>query len=185
MSNQNNWNMPTLPGKYMKFKQGPNRLRILSEPIKGFEYWVTKTTEDGEEKRTPIRKRVNEKIPVGEIEMDNPVRAFLAFVVWNYEDKAVQILNITQRTIAEPIAAYKAQEAWGSPIGTKGYDLVITKTGEGRQNTSYSVIANPKTPLDKRIIEKFEDMKINLEALYEGKDPFETEEEVKPEDIKI
>ena len=49
------YKIPTT-SKYMKFKQGENRFRILTSPIIGWEYWVN--TEKG---RKPVRKRSEER----------------------------------------------------------------------------------------------------------------------------
>ena len=40
----------------------------------------------------------------------------------------------------------------------------------------------PKEPLEKGVFETYENMEINLNALYEGKDPFKGEE-INPNDI--
>jgi len=61
-------------------------------------------------------------------------------------------------------------EDWGDP---KNYDLVVTREGEGLE-TEYSVNPKPKTELDKGIQVFYKDLNINLEALFDGDDPFST-----------
>lgn len=180
------YEIPNPPSKYMKLLKGANKFRMLSTPIVGNEYWVTETKEGGEERRVPKRKRNGEQILVRDLEEDSVVKPFWAFVVWNYTQEAVQILELTQKTIMRTMKSYFEEDDWGNPIGKDGYDFVITRKGEG-YDTEYGVIANPKKQLDKETVEIFESMKINLEALFDGEDPFEAgnEEEVKPEDIKI
>ena len=154
---------------YMKLKDGENVLRVLSSAIVGYEYW----TEDNK----PVRsKEVFKGIPE-DIRLDkdgNPtkVKHFWAFIVWNYDSGAIQILEITQATIQGAIKALVDNKKWGSP---KEYDLAITRTGEGF-DTEYNVVPNPKEDLSPEIKEFYEAKNINLEALYENGNPFESKE---------
>jgi len=160
---------------YMKLQDGVNRFRFLSKPIMGFEFWTTNT--DG--KRLPNRRRMGEVIKMSECEispltgkLENPAH-FWAMVVWNYKDKAVQILELKQRTILEAIKGYIENDKWGSPIE---YDITIKKSGANKE-TKYLTDHDPKEELDKDILKQYKDMKINLEALYDGLDPFKTTDE--------
>ena len=68
---------------YMRMKQGENKLRILSDIIVGMEYW-----KDDGDRRTPIRKRADEKIDINDLELDKEgqkvmPKHFWAKVVWN------------------------------------------------------------------------------------------------------
>lgn len=155
---------------YMRLEAGENRFRILSSAIVGNEYWVTEG-----EKRTPVRKRIDENISIEDLGIDkwgNPEKPkyFWAFVVYNYEAKKVQILEITQTTIRKPIKALTLNKKWGDP---HDYDIVVTKTGTDKE-TEYQVTPDPKELLDPAIVEAYEAMAINLEALFEGGDPFST-----------
>lgn len=169
------YKVPEKPGNYLKFEQGENKIRILSEPILGYEWWVR---EDGSIKQRndkmikgdkPVRIRPDAKMSPSVAEV---YKHFWAMIVWNYSIKAVQILQITQRTIQKPLAALTRSKGWGNPIGVDGYDIVINKTGE-KLETEYQVIPQPKEKFDKGIVKMAEDMDINLEALYEGDDPFD------------
>ena len=161
--------------QYMKFESGINTFRILAKPIMGMEFWTTKTDDKGVSKRFPNRKRMGETIKMTELEVnpesgkiDSP-QHFWAMPVWNYKDKQIQILEIKQKTVLEAIKSYIDNPKWGSPTE---YDITVTKTGE-KLTTKYLVDHDPKEELDKEIAKQFKEMKINLEALFDGKDPFE------------
>lgn len=154
---------------YMKLLEGENRFRVLSSAVIGWEYWNvdnkpvrSKDEFDGIPADIKLVKDKNGKItPAG-------VSHFWAFVVWNYDAKRVQILEIKQKGIMQYIQSLVKNPKWGSP---KGYDLVITRTGSGF-DTEYSTVAEPHSVIDYAITEKYESMNINLEALYTGDDPF-------------
>ncbi|MDE2031399.1 MAG: hypothetical protein KGI58_04040 [Patescibacteria group bacterium] len=157
----------------MKFQDGENRFRILSSPIIGWEWWEEK--EDGT--RKPIRVTMDTKIPVDSVDPAT-VRHFWAMSVWNYKEEKIQILEITQKSIQKSIKALAKDEDWGSPLN---YDLVVTKSGE-KLETEYQVQPKPAKKLDAAILQLFKDMAVNLNALYEGGDPFASESEKIAED---
>jgi len=162
------YDVPNAESGYMKLIGPENRFRMLSEPIIGNEYW---TEMDGE--RKPVRKRLNETIMIGDLGFDkwgNPerVKHFWAFIVWNYQVKKIQILEITQRSILLALSALDRSKDWGD---LRNYDIVVTRKGELLE-TQYSVRPSPKKPLHPKIKELYNDVKIELEALYRGDDPF-------------
>jgi len=59
---------------------------------------------------------------------------------------------------------------WGDP---HGYDICVTRSGKGF-DTEYIVQPSPHSKLDDKILAKFQEANINLEALFEGLDPFTT-----------
>lgn len=158
-------------GKYMKFKEGENVIRILSVPIHGAVGW---TVVDG--KKKPIRKRPGEAFVMGEVEMTekNSPKHFIAFAVWNYLEKKVQILEVTQSSIYGKINLYSKKASWGDPTQ---YDFIITKTGEGMA-TEYEVTPEPKSELAVEAQAAWDKVKstFDLNKLYEGGDPFSGEE---------
>lgn len=158
-----NYEVPQKPGNYMKFLDGENRFRILASPIIGWVAWED-TKEGG---RKPIRHRMDEPFDPGKVDPEN-IKHFWAMPVYNYTDKRVQILEITQKTIQRELKTLARNKAWGSPLG---YNLAITRTGQ-KLDTEYTIVPEPPTPLDKEIKEAFEGTTINLEALYSGEDPF-------------
>lgn len=158
------YEVPQKPGNYMKFKDGENRFRILAKPIFGYEWWE----EDGET-RKPVRVRMEEKIAT--TPESEKAKHFWAMPVYNYNQEAIQILEITQATVQKAIKALAKDSDWGSPLG---YDLVVTRSGK-ELNTEYQVQPKPAKELDKAVKAKFNDITINLEALFAGEDPFASE----------
>lgn len=159
----------------MKFQDGENRFRILASPILGYEWWETQ--KDGS--RKPVRVNMTTKIDLSTVEDPDQVKHFWAMPVWNYNEEKVQILEITQKSIQKVIRALARDMDWGSPIN---YDLVVTKTGQ-KLETEYTLQPKPAKKLDEGIVKLFQDMKINLDALYKGEDPFNSTPSYSSEDI--
>lgn len=158
------YKIPDSSSGYMRLEQGDNKFRILSKPVVGNEYWKT----DSEGNRKPIRKRNGEKIQVSDIEPGESIKHFWAMVVWNYDAKALQILEITQKSILKDIYSYAKSEDWGD---FRQYDIIITREGE-MLKTTYSVKALPPRDLEQGIVDAYRASNINLEALFDGEDPF-------------
>ncbi len=156
-----NYSIPETPSNYFKFQEGINRFRIMASAVTGFEYF------------TADNKPVRSKEPFEEtpnIKKDGKVKAFWAFPVFNYQNKSIQILELTQKTIMSVIKSLVDNPKWGLPFL---YDIAVTKTGEGLE-TEYSTVAEP--PIgepDDMIKNEYFETPVNLEALFEGKDPFE------------
>lgn len=154
-----NYEAPVANSNYMRLQKGDNKFRFLTSPIIGYEFW---TEEEG--KRKPNRVRTIQELPTA---FKSDFKFFWAAVVLDYTTGAIKILEITQRTIQAAIEDMCASEDWGTPLD---YDLTVKRTGEAL-DTEYSVIPSPKKPVDTELVK--EANKINLEALYEGKDPWE------------
>jgi len=156
------YEVPTSSTGYMKLSQGENKFRILSSAMLGVEIWTTDNK--------PVRFRPDEKFPMKPEYRDSP-KHFWAFIVWNYKEERLQILELTQKTIMNAINSLTRNQKWGSPFD---YDLVVSREGEGLE-TTYTVAPDPKEALDAEIKEQYESTKdsINIEALYDGEDPFE------------
>lgn len=158
------YEVPVSGGGYMKLKMNDNLIRILSSAVVGYEYWNINN------------KPVRSKTPIEEpqdIKLDKEgkptkVKHFWAFVVWNYDTKNVEILQLTQSTVQSAITNLVKDEDWGDP---KQYDIKITRTGEGF-DTEYTVSPKPAKPISDEILKKYNDKKINLEALFTGENPF-------------
>lgn len=144
-------------GSYLKLQQGENKLRILSKPIIGWLDWKD---------NKPYRFRFNRK-PEKPMS-DKPIRHFWALVVFDYNENAIKIWEVTQSTIQKAIEDLAKNEDWGSP---HQYDIKITKKGQEKQ-TEYSVMPSPKKDLIAEIKQAAKDKPVHLEALYDGKDPF-------------
>jgi hypothetical protein len=155
----------TSGGGYMKFKQGANKFRILSAPVMGYEYWT--------ESKKPVRAKERWTTIPTDADISgkngwNP-KHFWAVVVWNFETKQVEILQITQTTIQTAMEGLIHSEYWGDPLG---YSITVTRKGEGLE-TEYSVVPSPAKETPAEIIKAYKDKPINLEALFTGGNPFE------------
>ncbi len=175
------YEVPNTADNYMKFEAGENVFRILAKPILGYLYWK----ENGG-KRTPMRVTMDGTISEEELgtdpktgELQRP-KHFWAMPVYNRKNDKIQILEITQKGILKAITALGRSPKWGSPLD---FDIIVTREGEGLE-TSYSILPEPKEELDKDIAKKFKSMNINLEALFEGNDPFAREASAPSIDIE-
>jgi len=156
-----NYEKPALGSKYLKFLAGDNKFRILSGAIVGYVDW--QDLEDGN--RKPIRTKEKPKQSFDPLK---PCKHFWTFIVWDYRDEAIKILEITQVTIQDAIFNLHSDDNWGDP---REYDLNIRKTGN-KLETKYTIIPMPPKKLSVEIIKLFKETNINLEALYSGDDPF-------------
>ena len=170
------YEVPVKSGNFMKFQNGENKFRILASPILGWETW--KDLPEGG--RKPVRTTMDKPFTTEEVEGGDPnnVKHFWAMPVWNYQEERMQILEITQKGIQKSIRAMEKSEDWGSPLE---YDILVTKTGQ-KLETEYQVMPKPPKKLDPGIQQLFKDMQININALYEGKDPFAVDESVDPDE---
>ena len=157
---------PVSGGGFMKLQDGVNLIRIMSSAIIGYEYW---TRDNKPVRLKEMPKETPDEIKTGDDGEPSKIKHFWAFVVYNYATEAIEILQLTQVSIMKAIRDYAQDEDWGNP---KGYDIKITRSGQ-KLDTEYIVSAKPAKELDKEVVKKFEAKKINLEALYEGKNPFE------------
>src|ERR1700712_3877831 len=159
-------------GGYMKFKLGANKFRILSAPVLGYEYWT--------EAKKPVRAKERWTVIPADADISgkngwNP-KHFWAFVVWNFDTKQVEILEITQATIQTAMEELIHSDEWGDPLG---YSITVNRKGEGLE-TEYSVVPSPakETPAD--ILKAYREKPINLEALFTGDNPFVEADGVQP-----
>lgn len=153
------------PSDYMKLEEGENRIRILTSPIIGFEFW-----HEDSEGRHPVRIK-NFIEALKDERASDGVKEFHAFIVWDYKAESVRLLNVTQKSIQRAIFSYASDEDWGSPTG---YDILITRVGKGLE-TEYSVIAKPAKPLEEAISEAFKAVKIVPEEYFASGHPISRE----------
>lgn len=156
--------IPKESGRYAKIKQGANKFRILSAPILGSEAW----TSDNK----PRRVRMGEKMPLTNLKPDTKIKHFWAMPVYNYTEKKIQILEITQSGIQETIQEYANNEDWGSPLE---YDITITRKGEKLVDTEYTVTVSPKKELHVMIQGMWNETKkkgFDLNKMFTNDDPF-------------
>jgi hypothetical protein len=143
---------------YMRFQQGENRFRILSKPIIGWEDWKDKK---------PLRFQYNNK-PKQAVDPTKPIKHFWAMVVWDYAKNKVSILEITQKSILSIIQGLCKDPDWGNPTE---YDIKVKKTGSDME-TKYETTPTPHKALAENIKTAFYGLKIDLNALFTGNDPF-------------
>ena len=159
------YEVPVSVGNYMKFQDGENTFRVLSSAITGWEYW--------NKENKPVRKaqgwsEVPDDIKLNADMSPTAIKHFWACIVWNYATNSVQILEITQKTIQTAIKALVKNKKWGDP---KGFDISVTRTGENL-DTEYSVMPNPHSEIPQEAVDSMMKKNINLEALFDGGDPF-------------
>lgn len=138
------------------------KIRIISKPIFGWLSW---------EDKTPVRTHIDDEPEV--IDEDNKPRKFMSVAVIDRDDDAVKILEMTQQSVIKAIKALAANPDWGNPFS---YDITISKTGEGLK-TKYTVQPSPKKPLAKDVIKAAQEKPVNLDAVFEGLNPWEADEE--------
>lgn len=175
---------PASSSRYLKFQDGDNKFRVLGSAIVGYELWIN---------RKPVRKLTakdftREDLERADLDQDgNPSRPrhFWAFPVIDYADTSVKILEVTQKTIQDGIQSLVSDEDWGDP---KNYDIVVKRQTVDKK-TSYNVIAKPAKALNQDQVSAWEQVKqdgFNLEALFDGADPFTYGvDEIKIDDIDI
>ncbi len=151
------YELPESGGNYMKFQDGEQKIRILSKPIIGWVDWKEKKPY-----RFPMDAKPEKPLA------DKPIKHFWAFVVWNYNEQSVQILEVTQQTIQSAIRNLAKDEDWGDPWT---YDIKITKKGKDL-DTKYSVVPSPKKVIADDIQKAALEKPCYLEALFSGADPW-------------
>lgn len=164
------YNVPSGEGNYMKLEQDENKFRILQNPILGYELWINKK---------PKRYTMDEQISIEDVEnsdIDERTgeprlpKHFWAMVVYNYNAKRIQILELTQKTILRTIKGLSRSKDWGSPLN---YDISVVRDGKGLE-TNYEVIPSPPKEIDKEVKEVWSKLKdkIDINKLFTGDDPF-------------
>lgn len=153
-----NYEAPQTASNYTKLKEGDNKVRILTAPVIGYEYF----TVENKPKRS---KTMFKETP--DIKEDGKVKEFWAFGVWNYDLNTLQVMEITQAGIKTQLTELASDDDYGSPLL---YDIKISKTGKGL-DTRYQV--KPLPPKDFDNAQAIKDAEsLNLEALFDWADPF-------------
>lgn len=159
---EEDYKLPENWGGYMKFKQGNNAFRILSKPIIWWEYF----NKDNKPQRFEMDKKPEKPTDIKE---DGKVKHFWAFVVYNYQTNWVEILEITQTGIMKAMKEFIDNAKRGDPAE---YDFIVKREWEGLE-TEYTVSVNPKESISKDVEEAYKTMSVNLDALFDGEDPFQ------------
>lgn len=158
------YEVPESSSSYMKLKQGRNKFRILSSAIVGYEYW--------NKDNKPVRLKAQPDLIPDDIKLDlqgfpTNIKHFWAFVVWNYAENAVQILELTQATIQRGLKI-KIDNREGKATEN---DFIVTRTGEGL-TTEYDIDVAEASPVPAEAEIAYQSKSIDLNALFTGGDPF-------------
>ena len=159
--------IPKGESNYMRLSEAENKFRVLSSAVVGYELWV-----EGK----PLRMRVNEftSEQLAKADMNKftgkrkTPQYFWSFVVYNYQTQKIEILEVTQVTVMRGIEDFLNDSDYGDP---KTYDLTVIRDEAG-DRVEYRVKAKPPKKLDEGITKAYEDMNINLNALFDGTNPF-------------
>ena len=154
-------------GRYVNLSKidGEKRLRYMGHGISGYTAWTTENK--------PVRWELKpEELPDNiKPDMNGSIAAkkFMAGVVWDYDDSEFKILELTQISVLKQLAKYLADEDYGD---WSQYDIKIARDQKGEKIT-YTLLAAPPKPVKPEIFKQYESMpEVNLDALYEGKDPW-------------
>jgi hypothetical protein len=148
---------------YFKVSPGKHKIRILAGAVTGYVWWED-TPEGG---RKPGRIPLDGRPPV---EYAETVKRFLAFPIWNYDSRKIQVWEVTQTSIQKELKALEADPDWANLID---FDLEINREGQDMKSTKYRVTPKPKTPPDKDI--QAVSLLPDLNQLFKGGDPFNPE----------
>jgi hypothetical protein len=168
---------PKIGGKYTmnNLESGQTvRFRVMTDFISGNVVWSDPA--EGEEKGKPYRAPEGVEIPEDKVGTNrfgggkNPIRQFIAAVVWNYDSGQFEIFETDKQSIISELWKYDQDEDYGS---ASSYDVKITKTGSGK-TTRYEVKVSPPKDITKDILEAYNDVGINLKALLKNEDPFDS-----------
>lgn len=166
---------PKESGNYLKLIEGSIKFRVVSEAVFGYEYW----TND----KKPVRLHENPKTKPTDIRLNDDgsytVKHFWAFKVLDRADGTVKIFEITQNGIKRDIESLLQNADWGEPTG---YDITIVGVGKGLERR-YTVQPSPHKELtadEKSLVAR---MEIDLNALFDGADPYKKGDEINLADI--
>jgi hypothetical protein len=150
---------PASNSNYFKLEEGNNKFRILSSAIVGWLDWDDKK---------PVRTKER---PEHLFDATKPAKHFWAFIVWDYKDGRIKIMEITQATIQDAILTLHNDAGWGNPVN---YDINIVRKGKDKE-TKYNVLPTPPKQISEEINKLYQETNINLNALFVGGDPFSGE----------
>lgn len=156
-----NYEPPSSGGGYTKLELGDNKLRLLSSPLMMWSCWT-----DGKVKRLPYAQ--DNKPAKGSGQKDSVKHAW-GLVVFNYQTKAIEVLELDKQDIIAGLTTHANDPDWGHP---KHYDVVINKSGSG-MDTEYKLVCKPKTEPSQEIVDAFVENPIDLnQLLVENGNPF-------------
>jgi hypothetical protein len=177
---QTEYNVPKGDSKYLKLEKGETEFLPLDSAIVGFVYWNL----DGK----PVRLTEEPKTIPKDIRKDNDglaeaIKHFWAFPVWDVQGQGVKILEITQKTVMQPLRDYTKNPKWGSPI--MKYSFTVSRSGDNFE-TKYTIMANPAETINQEITDKWDQVKadgFDLNRLFTNGDPFTASDKVGNTDV--
>jgi hypothetical protein len=150
---------------YTKLPEGTTRLRVVYEQmLMGWSYWDT----NNKCHRFPFDKKPTSTPGIKDGEK---LKELYALGVYNYDTKRLEVWEITQATIKQQLFDYWHNEEYGK---FTGYGLSIKRTGSGLK-TEYGVVAGVPKPLPAEIQALADAKPINLQALIDGGNPFDSQ----------
>ena len=161
-----NYKIPETWSNYLKFvKDWDTKFRIMSDSLVWWLYFDAEN-KPHRTKEMPSDWKEHAKINEKSGKQEEP-KQFRAFIVWNFDLKRIQILEITQKTIQNQIMSYyKDADRWDP----KDYNLKVSRTGEWF-DTEYQVKPLPKSNLWTEETQAFLDAAVKLEKLWTNEDP--------------
>jgi hypothetical protein len=153
------------PSKLEENKE--HRFRFFGTGITGYEVWTT----DNKPVRY-VEKPADADLPPNVKFEENgapSVRRFIAGLVFDYAAEEFKILQLTQKGLMNSLFKYIQDADYGDPCG---YDIKIQRKGSGLK-TEYTLVPSPPKEPAAAIRAQYDEMHCNLEALFEGKDPFD------------
>ncbi len=150
---------PKKKSKYLNIEKGENAFRLVSLPIIGWEDWTLD--------HKPVRFRDNE-CPKKPIVATKPIKSFWAFWAWDIINEELGVLEIRQASVLNALRDFIDDPKYGD---LDEFDIKIFRSGEGKL-TQYMVIADKKKPISDEIKAKMKECPVNLEALFDGGNPW-------------
>jgi hypothetical protein len=129
----------------MNVTPGEHRVALLGNPFFYKKHWI--------EKRKRSANCPGEGCPLCGSE-DFPAGRYVVNV-YNYKDKAVEVYEFG-RGVKNDIAT--TVRLWGNNI--EAFDIILTRTGKGKEDTKYTIVAVPKEEKPPKDIKLYELEKI-------------------------
>lgn len=157
---------PKTPSRNFFLEDGDScRIRILTSPMLLWQWW----TED----KKPIHKKfvVGEKIETPENAKKGESAKFVWVVlIWNYTHNMLQLWTIGRNDIRDTLVSNFKDPDIGNP---KNYDIKISRTGAGQNDTKYTMNALLKTEnmqeVDKSILTEAQMADLDQLLVEDGK----------------
>ncbi len=154
---------PSGSSDFMKLEEGKNRFRTMSEAVIGWEGW--------KDNKPFRRKGVDQNIDADEVDTDEKygkpkISHFWAFKVFDYADKKIKILEITQKTVMKALESLVNDDDWGDPVN---YDVEVERAKNG-ERTVYTTKPFPPKKASKEMTDALEASSADLEVLFKDEE---------------